>query len=96
MPHFTNDPVVSVADDTNTPAVQGESRTLRGTGGLGRSQYAVGVLGESEQANGVWGQSKTWMGVYAKSESTCCASFDQSSAVAIGGKVNNKPRTATS
>lgn len=55
MPNFTNDPVVSVTDNTNTPAVQGVSSTLHGTGVSGRSTHAAGVLGESAEFNGVLG-----------------------------------------
>jgi hypothetical protein len=55
MPNFKNDPVVSVADDTNTPAVQGVSGTKQGIGVSGRSTYAAGVLGESAEFNGVLG-----------------------------------------
>lgn len=55
MPNLSNDPVVSVTDNTNTPAVQGVSSTLQGIGVSGRSKYAAGVLGESGAFNGVLG-----------------------------------------
>ena len=55
MPQFTNDPVVSVTDSTNTPAVQGVSSTMKGVGVSGRSTHAAGVLGESAAFDGVLG-----------------------------------------
>jgi hypothetical protein len=55
MPNFQNDPVVSVTDDTNTPAVQGVSSMRKGIGISGRSTHAAGVLGESAEFNGVLG-----------------------------------------
>lgn len=78
MPNFQNDPVVSITDSTNTPAVQGQSSTLLGIGVKGHSHYAVGVLGESLEAEGirgvghkgagVSGTSEKWIGVYGESE----------------------------
>ncbi len=55
MPNFQNDPVVSVTDNTNDPAVQGVSSTRQGIGVSGRSTHAAGVLGESTAFNGVLG-----------------------------------------
>jgi hypothetical protein len=55
MPPFKNDPVVSVTDSTNTPAVQGVSSTMHGVGVSGRSTHAAGVLGESAAFDGVLG-----------------------------------------
>ncbi len=55
MPEFTNNPVVSVADNTNTPALKGVSSTLKGIGVSGRSVHNVGVLGESDAFDGVLG-----------------------------------------
>jgi hypothetical protein len=59
MPNFKNDSVVSITDNTNTPAVKGESSTLQGVGVYGRSTYQSGVHGESQQANGVLGFSSS-------------------------------------
>jgi hypothetical protein len=78
MPDFTNDPVVSVADSTNTPALRGESSTLQGYGVFGRSAYQAGVHGESVSdghpgvegvnddgtGNGVYGESTKSDGVF--------------------------------
>lgn len=58
MPTFQDDPVVSRTNNTNTPAVRGESFTLQGIGVSGHSTYASGVYGESAEYNGVLGVSK--------------------------------------
>jgi hypothetical protein len=52
MPDYTNDPLVSNTDNTNTPAVQGVSNTLHGNGVFGRSVYQAGVHGESSASDG--------------------------------------------
>jgi hypothetical protein len=59
MPNYKNDPVVSVADNTNVPAVQGVSGTLKGIGVEGRSTYQPGVHGVSAVSNGILGETTT-------------------------------------
>jgi hypothetical protein len=63
MPDYKNNPLVSVTDDTNTPAVQGVSSTLKGIGVSGRSTYAAGVIGTSEKWIGAYGESQEAEGV---------------------------------
>ena len=51
---FKNDPVVSVTDSTNTPAVHGESGALHGNGVLGvtTADGHAGVAGVCDTSNG--------------------------------------------
>jgi hypothetical protein len=78
MPDFNNQPVVSVTDNTNTPAVKGVSSTLLGVGVHGHSTHSVGTYGESQEAEGVRGvghkgagvsgTSEKWIGTYGESQ----------------------------
>lgn len=44
MPKFQNDPVVSVSNSTNTPAVQGEGSGYEGVRGVSHNAHG-GVVG---------------------------------------------------
>jgi hypothetical protein len=78
MPDFNNQPVVSVTDNTHTPAVKGVSSTLKGIGVHGHSTYSTGTYGESQQGDGVRGvghkgagvsgTSEAWIGTYGESQ----------------------------
>lgn len=58
MPNFQNDPVVSVFDSTNTPAVQGERGGNEGVRGVSNSAHG-GVVGINNwPGNGSLGASR--------------------------------------
>ncbi len=80
MPDYQDDPVVSRTNNTNTPAVRGESYTRQGVGVIGTSNLHdgiqgfsnarehAGVVGSNGAGTGVLGTSKSGVGVWGASE----------------------------
>jgi hypothetical protein len=76
MPSFQNDPVVSVSESTQTPAISGEGKGHAGVHGLSHNAQAgvigsntgggFGVYGQSDDGQGVVGESNKLAGVFGR------------------------------